>query len=197
MREVELKSVVADVPAARSRLEAAGAVPVFEGKLFDLRYADGAGALLQQDQVLRLRVYERDGQRDAYVDWKGPTGYENGYKVREEISTPVGDADAFEEILSNIGFAVVRDIEREIVQYSLGGATIRFEKYPRMDELVEVEGAPEAIEEAVRVLGLPREGFNSDRLPDFVARFEARTGQRAALSARELGGEYRFRADDA
>jgi predicted adenylyl cyclase CyaB len=197
MREVELKSVVTDVPSARGRLEAAGAELAFEGRLFDLRYTDAASALIQQDHVLRLRVYELDGKRDAYLDWKGPTGYENGYKVREEISTRVGDAAAFGEILANIGFTVVRDIEREIVQYTLGAATIRFETYPRMDVLVEVEGTPESIEEAVRVLGLPREGFNSDRLPDFVARFEARTGQRAALSARELNGEYRYRADDA
>ena len=66
-----------------------------------------------------------------------------------------------------------------------------------MDLLVEVEGLPEAIERAIESIGLPRAGFTSARLPEFVADYEARTGQRAALSARELAGQYDFRADDA
>lgn len=197
MREVELKSVVEDVPAARKRVEQAGGVLVFEGGLFDLRYADSAGALLERDHVLRLRVYERDGHREGHLDWKGPTSYENGYKVREELSTPVADPDGFATILEKLGMIVVRDIDREIAQYTLAGATVRFETYPRMDSLVEIEGSPESIERAIEASGLPRGGFNSDRLPDFVGRFEARTGQRAALSASELSGVYRYRAGDA
>ena len=42
------------------------------------------------------------------------------------------------------------------------------------------------------MLGLPREGFTSDRLPDFAGRFEARTGTRAALSYAALAGDDGF-----
>ena len=197
MREVELKSVVDDVARSRRTVEAAGAVLMFEGRLVDLRYGDSAGALAMQDHVLRLRVYEGEERSEAHLDWKGPTRYEDGYKVRDEVSTPVGDAESLARILERIGFRVIRDIERRIAQYAFAGAIIRFEEYPRMDALVEVEGEPDAIQRAIVATGLPREGFNADRLPDFIARFEARTGRRAALSERELRGDYSYRVQDA
>ena len=40
---------------------------------------------------------------------------------------------------------VILEIERVISQYELDGAIVRFEEYPRMDVLVEVEGGPDAI----------------------------------------------------
>ncbi|MDO8501272.1 MAG: class IV adenylate cyclase [Gemmatimonadaceae bacterium] len=192
MREVELKSVVDDIAARRARVEQAGGTLVYEGTLIDLRYGDAAGEMLMLDHVLRLRIYERDGAREGQLDWKGPTQYETGYKVREEISTSAGDPDALAKILENLGFIVIREIERRIWQYSLGGAVVRFEEYPRMDPLVEVEGPPESIEQAIASLGLERSGFTPERLPAFMARYEARTANRAALSARELAGEYRY-----
>ncbi len=197
MREVELKSVVPDVRAARAAVEKAGGRLEFEGDLIDLRYGDTAGNMVTNDNVLRLRVYEGGGKREGHLDWKGPTRYEGGYKVREELSSVIGDPNALAQILANLGYAVIREIERRIAQYSLHGATVRFEEYPCMDLLVEVEGSPESIERAIASIGLPRTGFTSARLPEFVAHFEARTGQRAALSARELTGDYHYRLDDA
>lgn len=197
MREVELKSVIPDVAGARERMEKAGARLTFEGVLTDVRYGDAAGKMVLLDHVVRLRVYDHDGTREGHLDWKGPTRFEDGYKVREELSTTVGNPEALAQMLENLGFVVIREIERLIAQYSVPGAVVRFEIYPRMDSLVEVEGTPEAIEKAIGTLDLPREGFTADRLPDFIARFEARTGERAALSARELRGEYSFRREDA
>lgn len=196
MREVEVKSVVEDIDACRSRVEAAGGRLVFAGSLADVRYDSEAGALVGRDHVLRLRIYESDGQRHGHLDWKGSTRYEDGYKVREELSTPAGDPAALAEMLSRLGFVVVKEIDRAIMQYEVVGATVRFEQYPRMDALVEVEGPPGAIEDAIRITQLPRAGFTAQRLPDFVARFEERTGQRAAVSRRELEGRYDFRNGD-
>jgi hypothetical protein len=62
-----------------------------------------------------------------------------------------------------------------------------------MDVLVEVEGEPAAIESAIEALGLARGTFTSERLADFVATFEHRTGVRAAISDREAEGDYEFR----
>jgi len=102
--------------------------------------------------------------------------------VREEISTTAGDADALASILERLGYVAAMEIERHIAQYELHGAVVRFEEYPDMDTLVEVEGSPAAIEGAIEAIGLPRAGFTVERLVDFVARFEARTGRRASLS---------------
>ncbi len=197
MREVELKSVVDDVAARRSRLERGGATLVFAGRLLDVRYDSAALDLVARDHVLRLRVYGTEKGGNAYIDWKGETRFEGGYKVRDELSSPAGNAAVLEQILANLGFVVIREIEREIAQYELDGAIVRFEQYPRMDPLVEVEGAPPSIEKAIAVLGMPREGFTAERLPDFVARYEMRTGRRAALSGSELAGEYSYRQEDA
>ena len=192
MREVELKAVVDDLDARRKQVERAGATPMFVGRLIDRRYDSPRGELMSRDHVLRLRVYERDGKKEGHLDWKGETRYEDGYKVRDEISTSVGDPDVFAAILANLGLRLVREIEREIAQYSLAGATVRFERYPRMDDLVEVEGTPEEIEKAIAAMGIPRSAFTSGRLADFVVSFEMRTGIRAAISSRELRGEYLY-----
>lgn len=197
MEEVELKGVVPDEADARRRLEAAGARLAYEGRLEDLRYDTRDRALAGRDHVLRVRVYRTvDGAR-ASIDWKGPTRYEDGYKRREELSSGASDGDALIAILERLGYVVTREIEREIAQYELHGAVVRFERYPRMDLLVEVEGTPESIERAIATLGIPREAFTSERLPAFVARYERRTGERAALCARELRDDYRFDAADA
>lgn len=199
MREVELKGVFesdAAAAAARRALEGAGAELRFEGRLEDRRYDAPDRVLSQRDHVLRLRVYRSEKLR-ASLDFKGPTGYDDGYKVREEHSVEVADPLEMDRILIALGYEVTREIDREIAQFAFAGATVRFEQYPRMDTLVEVEGSPDAIERAIGALGVPRDRFTSERLPDFVLRFESRTGKRAALCDRELTGDYRYLANDA
>ena len=192
MLEVELKSVVDDVDRRRANVERAGAVIVYAGRLEDRRWDTPDRALFAKDHVLRVRTYRSDTGVRAELDWKGPTRREGGYKLRDELETKVGDPDVLGEILSALGYEVSIAIDREIVQYDLQGTMIRFERYPRMDDLVEVEGEPEEIERAIAILGLPRDGFNTDRLPEFVTRFEQRTGERALISDADLSGESTF-----
>jgi predicted adenylyl cyclase CyaB len=187
--EVELKSVVHDVDGCRRRLESAGARVTFEGKLEDRRYDTHDGRLTSSDEVLRVRRYTGGGDARASLEWKGPTRQEHGYKVREELAAATPDASVLATILERLGYEVVGEIDREIAQYSLDDTTIRFERYPRMDVLVEVEGSPSSIERAISALGMPRDGFSADRLVTFIARFEARTGERAAVNERQLAGD--------
>lgn len=199
MREVELKGIAysdAEAEAARARLEAAGAQVVYAGRLEDRRYDTVDRALALRDHVLRLRVYRGRTVRTS-LDFKGPTGYADGFKVRDEHTVGADDPDALAHILEAMGYVITREIDREIAQYTLAGATVRFERYPRMDVLIEVEGEPAAIEQAINALGLPRERFTSERLPDFVRKYEARTGLRAAICDLELSGDYRYSTDDA
>lgn len=196
MREVELKAIVLDAEAARTALRSAGATLTYEGRLEDRRFDTPDFGLRLRDQVLRLRIY-RDGAVRALLDWKGPTAYDSGYKVREELSTAASDPDALASLLERLGYVVTREIDRRIEQYELGGAVIRFERYPRMDVLVEVEGEPAAIERAIAALQVPRQAFTTQRLPDFVRIFEDRTGERAAICDRELTGDYRYSTTDA
>jgi adenylate cyclase class IV len=197
MIEVELKCVVDDAARRRAAIEAAGATLTYEGRLADRRYDTPEHALAARDHVLRVREYGRGGERRAELDWKGPTRYDGGYKVREELDVPVTEPDALAMLLDRLGYVVTIAIDREIAQYDFGGAMIRFERYPRMDDLVEVEGPPEQIERAIAALGLPRAGFTSERLPDFVRRYESRTGVTAALCDAELRGDVHYDASNA
>jgi predicted adenylyl cyclase CyaB len=193
MREVELKAVVDDLAGRRRIIEAAGAALSFEGKISDRRYDFPTRELSGRDEVLRIRRYQSPTSTTTYLDWKGPTEMRDVYKVREEITTPVEDFESLEKIIEKLGLQLVWEIDRDIAQYQLGEATIRFESYPRMDILVEVEGEPAAIEAAIEAIGLPRGTFTNERLPDFVGRFEQRTGVRAAVSDREGAGDYSLR----
>jgi adenylate cyclase class IV len=197
VREVELKSVVDDLRDRRRAIEAAGGTLVFAGRLEDQRYDTHDRTLAAKDLVLRLRIYRNSDRVTAHLDWKGPTESVGGFKVRDELTTGITDPEALATILGHMGYVVTREIEREIVQYDFAGTTVRFERYPRMDVLVEVEGEPEGIEAAIQALGMPRPGFTTERLPDFVRAYETRTGVRAALCARELAGDYRYSVRDA
>jgi hypothetical protein len=188
-REVEVKARVDDPDSARARLEAAGAVLQFEGDLSDRIYDTADGRLKNRDQVFRLRTYTDSTGTTSHIDWKGPTSHEDGFKIREELTTGITECGAAASILERLGYHVTSSIDRWISQFELstqsGGeapVVIRFERYPRMDVLVEVEGAPEGIEHAIRVLAIPRELFSAGRLADFVAAFEARTGERASVA---------------
>lgn len=187
--ETELKAVVPDPDACRMRVEAAGARLVFEGRLVDRRWDLPHAPLGARDEVLRVRTsFPADARWGAVrhvVDWKGPTRVEGGYKRRLERSTGVEDAAVLEAVLGSAGFVVTREVERTVVLYALGDATLRFERYPRLDVLLEVEGTPTGVETAILATGLPRRAFTAARLAEFVSAFERRTRTRAVLATRE------------
>jgi adenylate cyclase class IV len=187
MREVELKAVLDSWRDRGARLERAGAVRVFFGRIEDRRDDTSDQSLAARDIVLRLRVYRSSQDTRAELEYKGATTYEDGYKVRDEVGSTVSDPEAVAHILSGLGYTVTRAIDRDIEQWDVEGASVRFERYPRMDDLVEVEGDPEAIERAIAALGISRSAYTAERLTDFAMRYETRTGERAALSDAELG----------
>ncbi|HSU96646.1 MAG TPA: class IV adenylate cyclase [Gemmatimonadaceae bacterium] len=191
-REVELKARVQDIGVTRRNIENAGALLVFDGSLHDRIYDTPDRILAARDFVLRLRSYVSPLGVTAHLDWKGPTSREDGFKVRSELTTGVTDPNELAAILDRIGFEIVGRIDRQVVQYEIQNAetdartVIRFERYPRMDVLVEVEGSPAGIERAIDGLGIPRAMFSADRLSDFVRAFEARTGEKAAVCDQDL-----------
>ena len=197
MRETELKAVVPDESACLARMLAAGAISVSDGRLEDRRYDYPDRRLTMKDLVLRLRVQWNGTASNATLDWKGAATFEGGYKHRDETSLRIGDPAQMASILEALGFEVTRAVDRNVRVLQLGDATVRFERFPRMDTLLEVEGPESAIEEAIRVSGLPREAFNADRLYQFVQRYEARTGLRAAICDAEVRGEYHYPPEDA
>ncbi len=191
-RELEVKAVVDDAAAVERCLGASGATLLFRGLMSDRRYDLAGGALTARDEVLRVRTFTPapgSAGRPAEVAWKGPTGRREGYKEREEHQFEVGDAGVVETILSRLGFTATDAVDRCVEYFRVAGAVARIEWYPRMDVLVEVEGAPDRIEAAVRATGVPRARFSADRLLDFAERYRARTGAAPALSLEAAGAE--------
>jgi len=184
--ELELKAVIPDPAALRTRLLAAGAVLRFSGLMSDRRYDRPGGELGLRDQVLRVRTFHPpEGHATAILGWKGPVERSaEGYKRRAEIELPVtgGERGAPHALLAALGYEVVHAIDREVEVYDLQGATLRIERYPRMDPLLEIEGSAAAIERAVGATGIPRAEFTADSLTEFVRRYELRSGQPATLA---------------
>ena len=166
-----------------------GGTLVYEGRLEDRRYDAPDNPLTTRGEVLRVRTYWRDGRAETALEWKGPRTIEDGYRVREEVSVAAGPLATLEIVLARLGYRVTKAIDRRIVQFDLEGAVVRFEQYPRMDDLVEVEGEPAAIERAIAALGMSRSGFTSDSLAAFAERYERRTGRAAALADADLGAD--------
>src|SRR5207245_2333387 len=91
-----------------------------------------------------------------------------------EVKARVEDPDALRAALLRAGARL--EFQGDMVDR-------RFDRYPDMDVLIEVEGEPAGIERAIAATGLGRASFLAESLPYFVAAFERRTG-RAALLAR-------------
>ena len=182
--ELELKARVEDPDAVLRALHAAGAELVYRGAMLDRRF-DRKERLEARDEVVRLRVFHPADKSGTWgvLGWKGPAGTRAGYRHREEWESRVDDPKATLVVLRRLGYKVVRRIDRAVEQYRFGGATLRLEWFPAMDVLLEVEGEPDAIEQAIAVTGLPRDAFLAESLSYFTAAYEQRTG-RVARTAR-------------
>lgn len=184
-REFELKARLGGDPEAlRRRLLAAGWRCRFRGEMADRRLDTPGRDLEGRDEVLRLRRYlSREGEARTIMGWKGPASREGGFKLREEVETPVADEAGARKILSRLGYSeVTLAIDRRVDVYEKDAVTVRIEEYPRMDVLVEIEGEPDRVEGCLGELGLPREAWRPWTLDEFVRRYEERTGERARLS---------------
>lgn len=191
MREYELKARLAGgLDAFRRRLREAGWSLAFRGEMSDRRLDTPDGALEARDEVVRIRRYVPEtGDSVAVLGWKGPARTEEGFKLREEVECRVGDAETAREILARLGYsAVTLAIDRAVERYEKAEVTLRIERYPRMDVLVEVEGDPVRVRARLEELGLPRDAWKPWPLDEFVRRFERRTGGAARL-ARGTEGE--------
>lgn len=147
------------------------------------------GRLFDADEVLRVRTITAErGAARTVLTWKGPTRYENGFKVRDELETTAEDATAMLALFARLGFSTIAmAIDRRIAIYETDSVHVRIEQYPDMDTLIEIEGEPDAIELCIADVGLPRSSWVPWRLEEFVGRYEERTGRVARLASEEPG----------
>lgn len=187
--ELELKAVVRDVGALRAALLRAGATRNFRGMMRDRRL-DRDGELVALKQVLRLRIWEAEaGATRCVVTWKGPTTVtEAGYKHREELECGAEGGATALAIFRALGYDVIHAIDRFVEVWQHADASARLEWYPRMDPLLEIEGAPAGMERLITALGLDRSECVPDALTEFAARYAARTRLCAVWAEVDLAG---------
>jgi adenylate cyclase class IV len=186
--ELELKAVIRDPVALRRSLHAAAGRLTYRGMMRDRRL-DRDQVLASRDQLLRVRIFEGPGTSRAVVTWKGPARRSpEGYKLREDLECSAQDGAAAIALFGALGYSITHAIDRHVEIFQVAGATARIEWFPRMDLLLEVEGSPSTIEAGIAATGIPRPEFRADSLQEFVARYQARTGEPAILTESDLSG---------
>jgi adenylate cyclase class 2 len=164
--EIEVKFLLADVPALRRRLTRLGAQGL-GGQVFETnyRYDDVAGNLVARHCLLRLRKDDA-----ARLTFKRPRAEgRRQFKVHEELEVTVSDFDTTHAILAALGYRRVQVYEKRRETFALEGALICLDRLP-FGDFIEIEGAPDRIRAAARALG-----FNWDRriLANYLQLFDA------------------------
>ena len=110
---------------------------------------DRGTELLEQGSALRLRSY---GGR-CLLTWKGPKREDPLLKIRPEIETLVENPAAMDGILRALGYAPVMSMEKTRAVWRSAELTACLDETP-FGCFLELEGAPEAIEQAMDAMGL-------------------------------------------
>ena len=154
-RENEIKLAFPTRETAVSGLLAAGARPVhpraFEDNvLFDL--VDRP--LATSGRLLRLRRF----RGASVLTFKAPVAGEHRHKVRVEHETAVADPEALRSILLGLGFEAVYRYQKYRSIFRLGVVEAAVDE-TALGTFVELEGAPDDVDEAARALGATPSDF--------------------------------------
>ena len=170
MRETEVKLKTDDFDGVRQRLQALGArLKERVEDETDLMFRSATDPSALQGQVLRLRLTGRAG----LLTWKGPPTFERGLKMRDEIQTSVGDAQAMRELLVRLGYEVSLEFSKRREYWDLRGLTVSLDELP-FGNYVEVEGDEAEIDTAVVELGLADAERVEEGYPSMAARYMGR-----------------------
>jgi len=147
MLEVEIKAYCDDPDALRARLAELGGA--LEGSLIeeDSYFNHPSRDFAETDEAFRIR----STPEGPVVTYKGPKIGERS-KTRYENEVPIGDADAFSDILTRLGFRPVRVVKKRRELYALEGAHVCLDSIEGLGHFAEVEILSEDREEAEKKL---------------------------------------------
>lgn len=155
-REIEIKLPSANVNEARRRLRAAG-FRVSKKRVFEknILYDTAAAKLRHSAQLLRMREIGKIFK----LTYKG-TPEPGKHKSREEIETDIADGQAFDDILTRLGYLPVFRYEKFRTEFqrrgSKGIATL--DETP-IGTYLELEGDPQWIDRMARTLGYEEKDY--------------------------------------
>jgi adenylate cyclase class 2 len=147
--EIEIKLAIADLDGMGLRL-AQGGFGVVHGQGPEISELwDRNGELREQGSALRLRRYAGG----ALLTWKGARLEDPRLKIRPELETALEDPEAMAGILAAIGFQPFRTMVKSRSLWRRGELEACLDETP-FGRYLELEGSPEAIQEALEQLGL-------------------------------------------
>jgi adenylate cyclase class 2 len=149
-QELEVKFFITDLTAIEQRLQAVGA-RLLQPSLHEvnLRFDTQDGELSRQFRVLRLRKDDA-----ARLTYKGPSTFQDGIRIRQEIEFTVSDFEAARRFLEALGYHVALMYEKYRTTYELEGVHITLDKMP-YGNFIEIEGPdPASIRHVNEQLGL-------------------------------------------
>jgi adenylate cyclase, class 2 len=156
--EREIKLRFPSAAAALAAVTALGATVVRARRLQDdVLLDDERGTLQGRGCALRVR---RDGEASAAVTWKGPV-VPGEMKLREEIETGVGSADALLRVLGEIGFTPRFRYQKYRTEFhlpDLANLVVAIDETP-IGVFVELEGGEAAIADVAGRLGQTRSDY--------------------------------------
>ncbi|HSD48476.1 MAG TPA: class IV adenylate cyclase, partial [Actinomycetota bacterium] len=173
---------------ARKGLESIGARLVRERTFEDnIVYDDDHGHLVRDGKLLRLRRWGDE----STLTYKAKVAGEHRHKVREEHETVVDRPDAVERMLAGLGFRPVYRYQKFRTMYGLPELHACLDETP-LGCFVELEGSPEAIDQAAERLGFCRDRYVLETYRELQERQARERGEEAGdLVFDEPGGDHR------
>jgi adenylate cyclase class 2 len=153
--EIEIKLRFESADDARRQVEALG-LPVVEPRHFEdnIIYERDLDPLKPQGKLLRLRrVDDR-----AWLTYKAKVPGKHKHKVREERESAVDDPDAVHLMLTGLGFTPRYRYQKYRTQFGSGNLLACLDETP-IGCFVELEGQPDAIDQAAAALGFAEDAY--------------------------------------
>jgi adenylate cyclase class 2 len=157
-QEIEVKYYIADLPALEAKLKRLGA-QIVQPRIHEinLRFDTPDEELKRAFKVLRLRQ-----DKAARLTYKGPSHYQEGARMRQEIEFEVSDFEAARRFLEALGYQVSMMYEKYRAAYELDGVEITLDELPYGD-FAELEGPnTNSLRTVNRKLGLDWEARAGD-----------------------------------
>lgn len=170
--EIEVKFPVTDFSVLRSSLQRKGAL--FLTRLFErnILFDSPDGALRSRGALLRLRS---DNAARLTLKLPPPGGGHEGFKVRREIETTVGDFNQTASIFTHLGYNEAMRYEKLRETWRHLDALVCLDELP-FGLFVEIEGAPDSIAYAAGDIGLEMEDASTASYHDLYLAYQDARG---------------------
>ena len=154
MKEIEAKILEVDRAAVEAKLGVLGGQLMFEKEFYAVYYDAPDGSLHGSGKTIRLR---KEGEQ-VVLTVKLKAKNQAGVKVAEEYETGVEDFGKMDQVLTSLGYVVVRKMRKMRAQYALGNAHVVIDDYKgELDFIpvfIEIEaGSKEAVVKVAEDLG--------------------------------------------